>query len=88
MSAGIARAGTMTSYGWGGTAGVGNTNRGDCGSRWDNRRAEPAGSIEANAFGIHYTVGNVRERMDDCRHNSYTRAPTDGSAWTNGGACA
>ena len=39
-----------------------------------------------NGFGLHHVYGNVSEWVEDCWHNSYTGAPTDGSAWT--GNCA
>ena len=45
----------------------------------------PVATFEANAFGLHDLVGNVSEWVDDCWHDSYQRAPTDGSAWINPG---
>jgi formylglycine-generating enzyme required for sulfatase activity len=32
-------------------------------------------------------VGNVFEWVEDCNHNNYDGAPTDGSAWIQGGDC-
>jgi formylglycine-generating enzyme required for sulfatase activity len=37
--------------------------------------------------GVFDLAGNVSEWVQDCWHGSYTRAPTDGSAWENAG-CA
>jgi formylglycine-generating enzyme required for sulfatase activity len=40
----------------------------------------PAGTMRANAFGVHDTVGNVWEWVEDCFVRDYTGAPSDGSA--------
>ena len=58
-----------------------------CGSRWDNTQAAPVGSFAANRFGLFDMVGNVWEWVEDCVHENYEGAPTDGSAWTAGGDC-
>ena len=47
----------------------------------------PAGSYEANAFGLFDMLGNAWEWTEDCWHKNYERAPSDGSAWTRGGDC-
>lgn len=44
----------------------------------------PAGSLEPNSFGLHDLLGNVWEWTADCWHDSYSGAPTDGSAWQSG----
>jgi formylglycine-generating enzyme required for sulfatase activity len=44
----------------------------------------PVGSFKPNAFGLYDMIGNVFERTEDCWNGSYSGAPTDGSAWTDG----
>ena len=42
------------------------------------------GTFRANYFGLHDVHGNVWEWVEDCHHDSYNGAPSDGSAWTTG----
>jgi len=42
----------------------------------------PVGVYRANVFGLHDTHGNVWEWTEDCYHDSYAGAPSDGAAWT------
>ncbi len=78
-----ARAGTETCFYWG--------------NRFDNDRANgsnsvgktvPVGSYPANGFGLYDMHGNVWEWVEDCWHDSYEGAPSDGSTWTTGGECS
>ncbi len=45
----------------------------------------PTGSFEPNPFGLYDMAGNVMEWTEDCWHDSFVRAPGDGSAWVNPG---
>ena len=79
-----ARAGTTTAYYWGDEIGKGNANCNGCGSQWDNQQTSPVGSFAANQFGLYDMAGNVWQWVQDCYHDNYNGAPTDGSAWTSG----
>jgi len=45
----------------------------------------PVGSFEPGPFGLYDIGGNVGEWVRDCWHDTYMRAPVDGSAWINPG---
>jgi len=45
----------------------------------------PVGTFAANPFGLFDMGGNVMEWVADCWHDSFVRAPDDGSAWINPG---
>ena len=84
-----ARAGEQTRYWWGDNIGNNNAACWNCGSQWDIKQTAPIGSFNANAFELHDTAGNVAEWVQDCWHENYANAPSDGSAWrdANGGDC-
>ena len=70
-----ARAGTDTPYWWG--------------EAFDRSRVAlgKTGTVsgrEPNPFGLNDMLGNVSEWVSDCYRNTYTDAPTDGSAVTQG----
>jgi len=50
-----------------------------------DNRTHPVAQKRANAFGLFDVHGNVLEWVEDVWHDSYSGAPTDGSAWTSGG---
>ncbi|MGY3038496.1 formylglycine-generating enzyme required for sulfatase activity [Rhodanobacter sp. TND4EL1] len=98
------RGGTQTRYWWGdGTPTrpvenlTGSFDRSRSGRRWSNAfrgyrdgywGPAPVMSFAANPFGLYDIDGNVSEWVADCWHDSYLRAPTDGSAWINPGCRA
>ena len=84
----VARAGTETVYSWGDDVGVDLARCTRCTRRWDSHLLTAAvGSYAPNGFGLYDVHGNVLEWVEDCRHDSYVGAPTDGSAWTGSGDC-
>jgi len=76
-----ARAGTVTARWWGDALGVGNANCNGCGSKWDYRYLADVDSFAPNPFGLYGMLGNAWQWTEDCWHESYVGAPTDGSAW-------
>jgi formylglycine-generating enzyme required for sulfatase activity len=74
----VTRAGTTTPYWWG------------SGSSISARRANysgvetvPVDFFQPNPWGLYQVHGNVYDWTEDCYHDSYTGAPTDGSAWAS-----
>jgi len=60
----------------------------DCDSKWDNQTTgplsgtAPVGKFAPNGFGLYDMVGNVFTWVEDCYHDNYNGAPTDGSPWS------
>ena len=81
-----ARAGTNTRYSWGNNidcskARYGQWSDGECGN---NRKTVAVKSYAPNAWGLYDMHGNVMEWVQDCWHDTYRGAPSDGSAWITG----
>jgi len=66
-----ARAGSTTKYPWGNKIGKNRANCDRCEPRWVYRQTAPVGSFSANKFGLHDTVGNVREWVFDWYSSGY-----------------
>jgi formylglycine-generating enzyme required for sulfatase activity len=47
-------------------------------------RPLPVDRLEPNPWGLYQVHGNVYDWVEDCWHETYDGAPTDGSAWTAG----
>jgi formylglycine-generating enzyme required for sulfatase activity len=85
----VTRAGTSTPFWWGTSVTPkqanynGKITYAGGGSKGEYRkRTMPVDSFEPNPWGLYQVHGNVSEWTEDCRHENYQGAPTDGSAWT------
>jgi formylglycine-generating enzyme required for sulfatase activity len=76
-----ARAGTTTARWWGNDIGAGRANCNGCGSPFDYKVLAEVDAFAPNPFGLYGMLGNVWQWTEDCWHESYAGAPTDGSAW-------
>jgi formylglycine-generating enzyme required for sulfatase activity len=84
----VTRAGTITPFWWGSSITTGQANYngnytfGDDGARGEFRNETvPVDTFAPNPWGLYQVHGNVSEWTEDCWHDNYRDAPTDGSAW-------
>jgi len=86
----VTRAGTTAPFWWGSSISPtkanynGNYTYGGGAKGEYRQKTVPVDSFEANLFGLYQVHGNVYDWVEDCYHDSYSGAPTDGSAWTSG----
>jgi formylglycine-generating enzyme required for sulfatase activity len=87
----VARAGTTTPFWWGASITPAKANYdanytygGSSKGEW-RKATVPAASFAANPWGLFNVHGNVWEWCADVWHDNYNGAPTDGSAWLQGG---
>jgi formylglycine-generating enzyme required for sulfatase activity len=87
-----ARAGTTTPFWWGSSITPAQANYDGNfvyeggGSKGEYRKGTvpPAGSFDANPWGLYNVHGNAWQWTADCYHDNYNGAPTDGSVWITG----
>ena len=72
------RAGTTTTYAFGDTI---TTSQ----AQFSAKKTVEVGTFPPNAWGVYDMHGNVWEWCQDVWHDTYDGAPTDGSAWLQGG---
>jgi formylglycine-generating enzyme required for sulfatase activity len=86
----VTRAGTSTPFWLGSSISTsqanydGNYTYGSSSKGEYRKQTVPVDSFQPNAFGLYQVHGNVWEWVEDCAHDSYTGAPSDGSAWVSG----
>jgi formylglycine-generating enzyme required for sulfatase activity len=85
----VTRAGTKTPFWWGSSITLRQANYGGNPIFSGGRKLEPqektvpVDRFEANPWGLFQVHGNIWEWTEDCFHESYDGAPSDGSAWAN-----
>jgi formylglycine-generating enzyme required for sulfatase activity len=87
----VTRAGTTTPFWWGASISTqqanynGNYTYGTEAKGVSRGQTVPVDSFQPNPWGLYQVHGNVWEWTEDCWHDNYSGAPSDGSAWTSGG---
>jgi formylglycine-generating enzyme required for sulfatase activity len=83
----VTRAGTTTPFWWGSSI---STNQANYNGSYNYGKGEyrqktvPVDSFQANPWGLYQVHGNLYEWVEDCWHENYAGAPSDGSAWVSG----
>jgi formylglycine-generating enzyme required for sulfatase activity len=85
----VTRAGTITPFWWGGSITTDQANyvprepyeKGRTKGEF-RRKTVPVKSFDPNPWGLYQVHGNILEWVEDCQHDSYAGAPTDGLART------
>jgi formylglycine-generating enzyme required for sulfatase activity len=87
----VTRAGTTTPFWWGSSVSTDQANYdgtfaypalGNGLSGVYRGKTVPIGSFLPNPWGLYRVQGNLYEWVEDCWHDNYGGAPTDGSPWT------
>lgn len=86
----VTRAGTTTPFWWGASISTNQANYNGhhtygAGLKGEYRaKTVPVDTFTPNPWGLYQVHGNVEEWTEDCFHDNYENAPTNGSAWTSG----
>jgi formylglycine-generating enzyme required for sulfatase activity len=86
----VTRAGTSTPFWWGSSISTsqanydGNSTYGSGAKGEYRQRTVAVDSFQPNPWGLYQVHGNVYDWVEDCYHDTYDEAPSDGSAWTSG----
>ena len=84
------RAGTTTTFWWGPSISTrqanynGTTAYGGGPTGEDRQKTVAVELFQPNPWGLYQVHGNVWEWVEDCWHDSYAGAPSNGSAWISG----
>ena len=76
-----ARAGTSTEYSFGNFEFEADLGQYAWFGGNSTERTHPVGQKQPNGFGLYDMHGNVWEWVEDCYHNGYLGAPSNGQAW-------
>jgi formylglycine-generating enzyme required for sulfatase activity len=86
----VARARSTTIFWWGNSISTKQANyngtvtyNGGPKGEW-RQRTVPVDTFTPNPWGLYQVHGNVWQWVEDCYHEDYRAAPSDGSAWTSG----
>lgn len=86
----VARAGTTTRFWFGDTVSLNQANFNGVNvfpatsSENSLKRTSPVDAQSPNPWGLYQTVGNSYDWVEDCFHDNYHDAPSDGTAWMSG----